>query len=144
MVVLNSNPMILRNRNELKSLFKNKSHLSETHFAVLIESMLNKSDDQFHGRWKAGRLYRQGDVVIHAGALWEMTTSTEICSHDAPETDPLNWASLMQAVQDLMAEREQMRQEIQALQTELMAYQQQTNDLLQHLTNRIEQLEQTT
>jgi len=45
MFTLNPNTMILRNRNELKSLFKNNSKLSQDHFAALIESMLNKRED---------------------------------------------------------------------------------------------------
>ncbi|HEY9619689.1 MAG TPA: tail fiber domain-containing protein [Crinalium sp.] len=102
MLALNQNTMILRSRNELKSLFKAKSHLSETHFAALIESMLNKRDDQFHGVWKPGRTYRKGDVVIYQGALWEMTAAGEICAKpdDPPSKDNPNWKSLIIPVDD--------------------------------------------
>jgi hypothetical protein len=102
MFALNTNATILRNRNELKSLFKNNRQLSESHFAALIESMLNKRDDQFHGVWKAGRTYRLGDVVIYQGALWEMTVDGEICAKsDAPPSkDNPNWKSLIVPVED--------------------------------------------
>lgn len=102
MLALNQNTMILRSRNELKSLFKSKSHLSEAHFAALIESMLNKRDDQFHGVWKPGRTYRKGDVVIYHGALWEMTADGEICAKpdEPPRKDNPNWKSLIIPVDD--------------------------------------------
>jgi hypothetical protein len=93
---------MLRNRNELKSLFKNNSRLSETHFAQLIDSMLNKRDDQFHGVWKPGRTYRPGDVVIYGGALWIMAAGVEICSHpdQPPSKQNSQWSSLIIPVDD--------------------------------------------
>ncbi|MBD1848315.1 tail fiber domain-containing protein [Cyanobacteria bacterium FACHB-63] len=107
---LNLNTLILRSRNELKSLFKTKSHLSEASFAALIESMLNKRDDQFHGVWRPGRTYRPGDVVIYNSALWEMipdtknpdTKNTEICAkcEESPRKDSKIWRSLMVPVED--------------------------------------------
>lgn len=102
MLALNPNSLILRSRNELKSLFKAKSRLSEAHFAALIESMLNKRDDQFHGVWKPGRTYRKGDVVIYQGALWEMTAEGEICAKpdEPPSKDNPNWKSLIIPVDD--------------------------------------------
>ncbi len=95
MFTLKPNTMILKNRNELKSLFKNKSRLSEVHFAALIESVLNKREDQFHGVWQSDRTYRKGDVVIHQGTLWEMISHNEICSHDTPGKDKGNWQSII-------------------------------------------------
>ena len=94
--------MILRNRNELKSLFKNNSKLSEEHFAALIESLLNKCEDKFYGVWKAGQSYRKGDVVIYQGALWEMTSDSEICGKpsEPPSKDNHNWKSLIIPVDD--------------------------------------------
>lgn len=91
---------VLRSRNELKNLFKNKSRLSETHFAELIASMLNKRDDQFHGLWQEGKTYRQGDVVYYQGALWEMQAATEICAHEdeAPGKDD-QWKSLLKELE---------------------------------------------
>jgi hypothetical protein len=102
MFAINTNTMILKSRNELKSLFKAKSHLSEAHFAALIESMLNKRDDQFHGIWKPGRTYRKGDVVIYRGSLWEMTAEGEICAkpNEPPSKDNPNWKSLIIPVDD--------------------------------------------
>lgn len=94
--------MILRNRNELKSLFKNNSKLSQDHFAALIESLLNKREDKFYGVWKAGQSYRKGDVVIYQGALWEMTSDSEICGKpsEPPSKDNHNWKSLIIPVDD--------------------------------------------
>lgn len=99
---LNLNTLILRSRNELKSLFKTKSHLSEASFAVLIESMLNKRDDQFHGVWRSGRTYRPGDVVIYNSALWKMIADTEICAkcEESPRKDSNIWRSLIVPVED--------------------------------------------
>ena len=43
--------MALMSRLDLEALFKNGKKPSEKDFAHLIESMLNKRDDQFMGRW---------------------------------------------------------------------------------------------
>jgi hypothetical protein len=89
--------MTLRNRNELKSFFKNKTRLSETHFSDFIDSVLNQREDQFHGKWRPGRMYRLGDVVIFDGALWEMTGETPVCAQldDAPSKEHPDWRSLI-------------------------------------------------
>lgn len=97
-----SEAMSLRNRNELKSLFKNNRRLSESDFVELIDSMLNKRDDQFHGAWKPGHTYRPGDVVIYGGALWIMSAETEICSKpdQPPSKENPQWTSLIIPVDD--------------------------------------------
>jgi Chaperone of endosialidase len=87
--------MPLRNRNELKSFFQASRKLSAADFAELIESMLNKRDDQFHGIWKAGQTYRQNDVVIYDSELWQMIAEGEICSKNAPPSNQNpQWKSL--------------------------------------------------
>jgi len=80
--------MALMSRLDLEALFKNGKVTSEQDFANLIESMLNKRDDQFMGRWKPGRSYRHGDVVIHNRGLWEVVDNEEtkngICGAKEP------------------------------------------------------------
>ncbi|NJM14820.1 MAG: hypothetical protein HC896_05075 [Bacteroidales bacterium] len=73
-------------RLDLEALFKNGKKPSEKDFAHLIESMLNKRDDQFMGRWKAGKTYRTGDVVIFNHGLWEVAEGFEggLCSKEPP------------------------------------------------------------
>lgn len=72
-------------RLDLRALFKNGKKPSENDFALLIESMLNKRDDQFMGRWKAGQTYRPGEVVIHNRGLWEVVPGEdEICASEPP------------------------------------------------------------
>ena len=87
--------MALMSRLDLEALFKNGKKPSEKDFAHLIESMLNKRDDQFMGRWKAGKTYRPGDVVIYNRGLWEVADSVEggICAAEPP-TKP-NWQELI-------------------------------------------------
>jgi hypothetical protein len=59
-------------REELKKKFKNGLIPSEKDFCDLIESMLNKSDDNFFGQWKPGVKYYLGDVVIHGKTLYQL------------------------------------------------------------------------
>jgi hypothetical protein len=94
--------MLLRSRNELKQHFQNNSRLSAEHFKELIDSMLNKRDDQFHGVWKSGRTYQPGDVVIYDGSLWIMSGAGEICSphDDPPSRENPDWESLIIPVDD--------------------------------------------
>jgi hypothetical protein len=75
----------LRNRNELKSLFNNNTHLSVTHFHELITSLLNKKEDKFYGVWKAGQVYQKGDVVYFDSVFWEMIADQEICAKGGEE-----------------------------------------------------------
>lgn len=94
-----------KSRAELEAHFKQGRRPSEEHFAELIWSMLNKTDDQFHGRWKAGTTYRTGDVVIYARALWEVSDDgsggeLEICSQEPPGPDNGDWRMLVIPVED--------------------------------------------
>ena len=143
MLTLNSDTMILRNRNELKTLFKNDRFLSEKQFADLIDSMLNKHDDQFHGLWKPGQTYHPGDVVIYQGAFWEMNAPEEICSQidKPPSQENDQWQSLMIPLTELTQDQEQTQQELETLRQEFNLYQEQMEARLQQLTERIEQYE---
>jgi hypothetical protein len=78
--------MALMSRLDLEALFKNGKRPSEKDFANLIESVLNKRDDQFMGRWKTGQTYRTGDVVIFSHELWEVAEGFEdgLCSTEPP------------------------------------------------------------
>ncbi|MBO3460108.1 carbohydrate-binding protein [Aetokthonos hydrillicola Thurmond2011] len=80
MISTSADSMTLKNRTELKSLFKNNTHLSANHFVYLINSLLNKREDKFHGVWKSKQAYQPGDVVYYDGALWEMKMTHEICA----------------------------------------------------------------
>lgn len=57
--------MELSSRNNLMHRFRNGSYLSEDDYASLIQSMLHKVEDKFHGRWRKGRTYCKGDVVFY-------------------------------------------------------------------------------
>ena len=94
--------MRLRSRTELKQLFQNDSRLSEQHFIALIDALLNKRDDKFHGVWQPGRTYCPGDVVIYDGALWIMAGEGEICAtaEEPPSRDHPDWDSLIIPVDD--------------------------------------------
>ncbi|MDZ7962278.1 MAG: carbohydrate-binding protein [Aulosira sp. DedQUE10] len=123
MFTISNDTNIARSRNELKSFFKNKSHLSETHFAELINSMLNKRDDQFHGLWQEGKTYRQGDVVYYQGALWEMQSTAEICAHEdeAPGKGD-QWKSLLKELEQKV---NQLQHDLAALSKAFTEYQEQ-------------------
>lgn len=96
------NAMSLVSRRELKSYFQNNSRLSAEAFEMLIDSLLNKRDDQFHGVWRSGRTYCPGDVVIYNGSLWIMSKDMQICSKetDKPSKDSEDWDSLIIPVDD--------------------------------------------
>ncbi len=76
---------MLKTRKELEASFKNGMRPSQTQFAELILSLVNKRDDQFFGRWRSGTTYRPGDIVIWERALWEMVYDEEICSREPPD-----------------------------------------------------------
>jgi hypothetical protein len=127
----------LKGRDELKSFFRNKSKLSETHFAELIHATLNKRDDRFHGGWKAGRPYQPGDVVYHDGKLWEMTEAIEICGSEVPGSST-QWRSGLKQLEDRVTQVEhdlqQVQRSLQTLQQTLTDYQRQTARFLSLLT----------
>lgn len=89
-------------RNELKSYFQNNSRLSADDFVRLIDSMLNKRDDKFHGLWRSGRTYCPGDVVLYDESLWILDGQGEICSSrdNPPGRESDTWKSLIIPVDD--------------------------------------------
>lgn len=89
-------------RNELKSYFQNNSRLSADDFARLIDSLLNKRDDKFHGLWRPGRTYCPGDVVLYDESLWILDGQGELCSSrdTPPSRESEDWKSLIIPVDD--------------------------------------------
>jgi hypothetical protein len=62
--------MVTKDRTSLKSLFQTKTVPTDKDFAALIDSMLNKREDQFFGKWRAGMGFQVGDVVLHNDRLY--------------------------------------------------------------------------
>jgi DNA repair exonuclease SbcCD ATPase subunit len=120
----------LKGRDELKSFFRNKSHLSETHFAELINSMLNKRDDRFYGVWQKGRLYREGDIVYYDHALWERQADREEDGEAKPGESAL-WKS---SLKELGAEVKQFKEKMATVQTKLDTLQQELTNFKQQVT----------
>jgi hypothetical protein len=96
--------MVLSSRAVLESRFQKGKYLSSEDFATLIQSMLNKHDDHFHGIWKKGREYCKGDIVlhcveetvegktvIHSCNFWMMNADQCICAAQAPPEDLERW-----------------------------------------------------
>lgn len=132
MVSISANTMPLKQRTELKSLFKNKTHLSASHFAELIDSLLNKRDDKFHGVWKPGQTYKKGDVVYYDGSLWEMKAENEICAKEEHKPDKSDdWKSPLKEIVD------KNQQELQTLRKEFTEYKQQMELRLKQLLGYI-------
>lgn len=135
MVSISANTMLQRNRTELKSLFQNKTHLSASHFAELINSLLNQHDDQFYGVWKPGQTYKKGDVVYHNGALWEMIAETAIYSEigQQPGQDT-NWQS---PLKELEKKVDKIQNDLETLNQEFTEYKQEMELRWQQLLNYI-------
>lgn len=77
--------MSIKSRLSLKSQFIEGVVPSGQDFSDLFDSMLNKKDDHFFGKWKAGVAYRHCDVVIYKKSLYilDLTISPE-CEEDPP------------------------------------------------------------
>lgn len=132
MLTVTQNP---KSRDELKSYFTNNRQLSQTHFAELINSTLNKRDDHFHGTWQEGRTYRKGDIVYYDGALWEMIAEQETCAHAGETPDKnQNWASrlikLEQRVTSLEKEVGSLKDSFQQLQQDFINFKKQISRFL--------------
>lgn len=76
--------MAIISREKLKSKFKNGLFPTQDDFASLIDSVLNKRDDHFFGKWQEGRKYCEEDVVIHAKALY-MLRLLDDTDNDCPD-----------------------------------------------------------
>lgn len=96
--------MTIKSRIDLKEQFSNGKKLNEKQFHDLIDSMLNKRDDAFMGKWQKGMVYKTGNVVIFNQSLWEVKADEdgnpkEICSCEPPgEGD--EWETLIVPQQD--------------------------------------------
>lgn len=114
--------MAIKSRQELKPQFDNGKIPTKADFCDLIESMLNRADDNFFGQWQPGVKYCNGDVVIYANSLFvlkkpktgaaavvsaEKTTAKArtvappppdatdcLCSITPPDCDSDNWQKL--------------------------------------------------
>lgn len=134
-----ANSSNLKGRDELKSFFRNRSQLSEQHFAELINAMLNKRDDRFYGVWQEGRTYRKGDMVYYDRSLWEMKAEEEICGRieEAPGKSP-KWTSRLKDLEDtvklLDEQLKQTQKELQALKQAFSDFKQQVTRFLSLLT----------
>ncbi len=62
--------MPVKNRTSLKTIFTGKTLPTWGNYEDLIDSMLNRKEDQFFGRWRQGKRYCQGDVVIYGKSLY--------------------------------------------------------------------------
>ncbi|MDJ0620111.1 MAG: carbohydrate-binding protein [Calothrix sp. MO_192.B10] len=130
--------MALKNRNELKSLFKNNTHLSASHFAELITSLVNKKEDKFHGVWKPGQTYQKGDVVYYQRTLWEMIDDKEICAKGGEEPDKNDkWKSRLGELEQKV---DKIQQDLEALRKEFTEYKQQMDLRWQQLQKYITSL----
>lgn len=106
-------------RQELKTFFKAGSTVKEQDFRELIDSLLNRKDDCFYGKWVPGTEYCNGAVVIYEKCLYllaipgvddsclqpsgEENTSIRsncICSTVPPSLDVKNWCKIYQAAYD--------------------------------------------
>lgn len=123
----------LKGRDELKSFFRNKSHLSETHFAELINSVLNQRDDRFYGVWQKGRTYREGDIVYYDHALWERQSDRDQNQEDR-EKEPGKSAWWKSSLKDLGEEVKQLDEKIGTVQTKLDTLQQELAAFKQQVT----------
>jgi hypothetical protein len=96
--------MAIKTRADLKGQFSNGIKLNQAQFYDLIDSMLNKRDDSFMGKWRQGAVYRTGNVVIHNQALWEVKPDSsgnpvEICAC-SPPGEGEEWQTLIVPQQD--------------------------------------------
>ncbi|MBB4079703.1 hypothetical protein GGR28_002328 [Lewinella aquimaris] len=62
--------MPVKNRTSLKTIFTGKTLPTQGNYEDLIDSMLNRKEDQFFGLWRQGKRYCQGDVVIYGKSLY--------------------------------------------------------------------------
>lgn len=127
--------MTFSSRNQLKSRFTNKSHLSEAHFEELINSVLNKRDDRFHGLWQSGKKYQPGDLVYFNKKLWYLSAKHEICAN--PKQRPGNSPDWTWLLQELSEKISKTQQDLEKLRQDFTEYKQQTEKRLSYLNNSL-------
>ena len=74
--------MAIKNRLDLKSLFKSGAVPTQKDFCDLIDSMLVKRDEQFFGCWNSGIAYRPGDVVLYGKSIYQLVVKEEEMSKE--------------------------------------------------------------
>lgn len=96
--------MARKTRAALKGQFQNGSIPTAQHFGDLIDSALNKQDDQFYGYWQPGVAHRVNDVVIYCDSMYVLykTDNNEpsYCHTAAPVDDKSHWRQLQFTLQD--------------------------------------------
>lgn len=96
--------MARKTRETLKGLFQNGAIPTAQHFGDLIDSALNKQDDQFYGYWRTGVAHKINDVVIYCDSIYVLynTDAQETyCSATDPVNDDKHWRQLKFKLQDL-------------------------------------------
>jgi hypothetical protein len=98
--------MARKTREALKGQFQNGSIPTAQHFGDLIDSALNKRDDQFYGNWQPGVAHRLNDVVVYCESIYVLykTDGTKpddtYCSPTKPNEDKTHWRQLQFELQD--------------------------------------------
>lgn len=77
--------MAILNREQLCLTFVNGAIPSQKDFCDLIDSVLNRRDDQFFGVWQQGMKYCDGDVVIYNKAIYKLVLEDKM--EDCPSED---------------------------------------------------------
>ncbi|MEO0733220.1 MAG: tail fiber domain-containing protein [Bacteroidota bacterium] len=111
--------MPVKDRNALRQDFPRGVLPTQQAYHNLIDSMLNRREDQFFGIWREGKRYCQGDVVIYDKTLYQLALRNAedqvicaddenevpedascLCSETSPKLDTQNWCELQLAVDD--------------------------------------------
>lgn len=69
--------MAIKSRVDLKTLFANGCIPTQKEFCDLIDSVLNRKDDNIFGKWSSGVAYENGDVVLHENSLYYLDMPDE-------------------------------------------------------------------
>ncbi len=111
--------MAIRTRSELKNHFQSGHLPTQQHFHDMIESMLNRKDDNFFGQWKSGTRYCPCDVVFFNKSFYVAKPAPgdapchetdnraaaerdakSFCSTTPPDQDTAKWGQLELEVRD--------------------------------------------
>ena len=77
--------MAILTRSELIEKFKNDSIPTQNDFKDMIDSLLNRKDDCFFGKWESNRKYRDGSVVLYGKSLYRLILPQQ--EEDCPEDE---------------------------------------------------------